>query len=273
MSAFIPNLKGILFIIVGWYFSNIKYYKKVLELSKRDPNLSIFISSHKLEKEIEIETLEVINEIRKGQIHYFDNIGYDWGAYSQAISFLGDQILSYESVFFMHDDIKILDLDFIIPFLNYMKKNNLVILGNSFNTDTLYWPKTHSHIMDWAKNSKWKINIESKAWKTIRGSFFVSKNCVFEQIKQLPFKQGDDIRYGNWASIIFTGIVSDIFGINSVGTMSEKKFISPFVSEFERGVVVSLSKLKILKVIRKIFQPISYIYNKYIRKYKNIKNY
>src|SRR6185369_11583416 len=119
--------------------------------------------SHKNKEQLPSERLDFF-KVNNIEIQFFPNEGYDWGAYSQAVSFLKDKLLEYDYVYFMHDDLIIKDLTFPLAFEKKLEDENLLILGNSINSINSPFKKTHPHIIEWAKRSKWKVNIKSEEW-------------------------------------------------------------------------------------------------------------
>ncbi|MDD4354136.1 MAG: hypothetical protein PHN56_06810 [Candidatus Nanoarchaeia archaeon] len=231
------KMKKYLMIIVGWHYSQNKFYEEIKKVSNKFNNADIFIVSHKPISQIDKKTFHTIKKIKNCKICSFKNEGYDWGAYSQAIEHLKKTGLKYKYIFFMHDDIKINNLNFLNIFSQFVEKEKIVIAGNCRN-QTLFlhpWPKTHPHIIKWANQSEWKIKIKSKKWNTMRGSFFVAKREVFEKIKQMPIKKGRYMRFGNWSEIAFAGMISDKFGRNSIKTISKHYLVSPHIIEHYRG--------------------------------------
>lgn len=227
-------MKKYLIIICGWHYSNNQFYQNIKKISE-DNNVDIFISSHKTASDISKKTFRIIKGIKNCKISYFANEGYDWGAFNQAIEYLRKDGLKYKYLFFMHDDIKINNLNFLDIFSKFVKKEKIAVLGNCRNQTLLLhpWPKTHPHIIKWAKQSKFKI--KSKKWNTMRGSFFVAKRDVFEKIKEIPIKKGKYLKFGNWSEIAFAGMISDKFGKNSIKTMSKDYLVSPYILEYYRG--------------------------------------
>lgn len=264
-------MKKYLIIITGWHYSNNKFYNDIKRVSDKFTNADVFISSHKPMSEIDKKTLETIKKIKNCKIHSFENIGYDWGAFSQALDYLKKTKLNYKYIFFMHDDIEIKNIDFLDIFSQFIEKEKIVVAGNCKNQNQFLhpWPKTHPYIIEWARQSEWKIEISSKAWNTVRGSFFVAKKEIFKKIKKIPFKKGNNIRFGNWSLITFAGEVSDKFGKDSIKAISENYLVSPYITEYERGIKNYLYILNqsYKRILTNRFDKIISLFKKIIEKY------
>lgn len=234
--------KKYLFIIAGWHFLKNGLYETIEKLSHRG-DIDVFIASHKAEQNVDDELLALIQNIPHCQIQFFENIGFDWGAYSQAIDIMQEKIHAYEYLFFMHDDIEIIDDHVIEVFSQFMEEHNLMVAGNCRNPQNHPFPKTHPQVIEWARLSAWKIEFTLERWSTVRGSFFVAKPAVFKKISKLPFKDGHDSASGNWSVVIFGGLITEHFGSASLRTISGQSLSSPYVIEYNRGVTEDISSL------------------------------
>lgn len=239
-----------LIIIAGWHFYKKGFYNQIKKLCDNNKNIDVFISSHKKETQINKKTQSVINTINNCKLVCFENVGFDWGMYSQAIAYLNNSILNYDYIFFMHDDIKIINFNFPDIFSNYLEDKNLILLGNSFNSEKINFHETHPHIIKWGENSEWNVKISSKLWTTVRGSFFAAKSCIFEKVKAIPYKKGENIRKGNWGLILFNGLVTDNFGSDSIGIMSNDIFKSPYIKEYLRGKRFPIFRFRISRKVK-----------------------
>ncbi|HIH31567.1 TPA: methyltransferase domain-containing protein [Candidatus Woesearchaeota archaeon] len=260
-------MKKYLIIIAGWHYSdsNCDFYEKIQKLSENFNNVDIFIASHRSLSNIDKKALKIIKKIKNCKIYAFQNIGYDWGAFSQAIDYIKKTELSYEYIFFMHDDIEIININFLDIFSQFIEKEKIVMAGNSENQILHSFQKTHPHIIEWAKQSEWGVKINSKRWSTIRGSFFATKKEVFDRIKKIPFKKGSDVRFGNWSLIIFCGLVSDIFGENSTKSISKTYLVSPYIVEYERGkknTSDELTQSNEKMLTKKLYNKLLFVYRK-----------
>ncbi len=222
-----------LIIIAGWHFNLSDFYLSLLDISKKN-QVDFFISSHKDFSEIDNKIMECIKNIPRCEIVSFENEGFDWGIYSQALSYLGERIFDYEYICFMHDDIEIKDSNFLNIFSKYISDNNFMVLGNCKNSVNQNFTRSHPHVIRWLK-SDYHIVLKNKKWNTVRGSCFMVVPEIFKKIKVLPYKKGDNSGFGNWSVIAFGGIVTDLYGKNSIGTISNKQLKSDYIIEYERG--------------------------------------
>lgn len=224
-----------LIIIAGWYFYKNGFYESIIDIASKDNDVDVFISSHKKINDIDSSVLSLIHKIPRCTIIYFENYGYDWGMYSKAISFIGGNYKDYKYICFIQDDVEIIDLDFLNVFINHIESKNLKVLGNSFNVKEYPFKLTHPHVIEWLRLSEWQYSIKSESWSTVRGSFFVVKSEIFDFIKSIPYKIGHHSGFGNWGVISFSGMVSDLFGINSISTISNEYLRSDYIIEYYRG--------------------------------------
>lgn len=227
-----------LLIIAGWHFAE-DFYNNLFQISQIYPSLKIFISSHK-EKDWINSKINIVKQIKNCEIKFFKNIGFDWGMYSQATNHLSKELSSFKYICFMHDDVKILNNDFLHIFAEYIEKNNLMVLGNCKNLQKTYprkFKETHLHVIEWGRLSRWKLSIKSDCWNTVRGSCFFVRSGVFQKVKEIPYKTGRTLEFGNWSLILFGGLVADNFGKSSIGYYSTKYLESDLILEYERGYI------------------------------------
>lgn len=96
-------MKSTAFCITGWHYP-LDFYQAFAGISDVD----IYIVSHQKRLDIPDFLIALFSE---EQILFRSNIGYDWGCYQQFInSGLWQQ---YQTLFFLHDDIKIHDFGFV----------------------------------------------------------------------------------------------------------------------------------------------------------------
>lgn len=258
-----------LIIVVGWYLDNIAFYKKLASIFNKG-NIDILIASHQSEDNLSDYLRNFIEKnLLKVKIQYFPNIGYDWGAYNQAILHLGNKVLNYDYICFLHDDIEIKDDNVLDIFKGYMQQNNLKLLGNSYNAQRHPFPKTHPHIVQWMKLTL-GINPDLTAWSTVRGSFFMADAKIFKEIKEIPYKTGHHSGFGNWGVIAFGGLVSKLFGVDSISTMSNYMLYSKYVIEYKRGEKEEISKPIKNNIVEKHLKLNIGCHDNYLEGYLNI---
>lgn len=238
--------QSFLVIVAGWHFKK-EFYKHLCQISELYRNLKIVISSHKNEDQIGRDVITTIEQISNCEVHYFENDGFDWGMYSKAIKCLRKkkELALFRYACFIHDDVKILNNNFLYVFEEYIEKNNFMVLGNCTNLQKCYprqFKETHPHIIEWGRLSHWGLSIKSNSWNSVRGSCFFVRSEVFEKVKEIPYKTGRHVEFGNWSLILFGGVVTDNFGTSSIGYYSPKYLESDLVLEQERGFVAERKK-------------------------------
>lgn len=224
------------------------FFQNIKNIIEKNYNVDVLIASHKTKEEIDPKILNFILSFPRCEIKYFKNIGFDWGMFSQTIDYLGKKIHRYDYVCFMHDDVKILDENILQVFSEFIENKKLIVAGNCRNADMYPFRKDHAQVLEWARLSRWRIEIKSEKWSTVRGSFFMASKKLFEKIKKIPFKHGPHVGHGNWGVIVFGGIIADIFGPNSLKTISNDNLKSPYLLEYHRGEILDIgNKYKPLK--------------------------
>lgn len=106
------------FCVTGWHFSE-DFYQSLADLSE----VEVYIISHKKKSEI---PQFLFKFFEKENILIRPNIGYDWGCYQQFLQ--SDIWRDYETVFFMHDDIKIRDFGFVASSISLLMNMQLLVM-------------------------------------------------------------------------------------------------------------------------------------------------
>jgi len=216
--------KNIAICVTGWHFGY-EFYSQICQLQDTD----VFIVSHKKRSSIPRFIFELFPE---NHILIRKNIGYDWGCYQQ---FLETGIWkNYQYVFFMHDDVKILDLGFVDESIHLLT-SGCTFVGNGRNSDKQDWPKTH---LACYAHSSWKPPSLSFQHDTMRGSFFVTTSNTLQKLGKFEVfwdRFGLTIRFGNWSLISSGGKMQALFGDKAFGFLSNNYLTSSFIEEYERG--------------------------------------
>ncbi len=158
--------------LVGWYFQ-----QELLEALQSLSGIQLYVISHQQPNAVPKSIFHILPE---NHLYFERNIGYDWGAFQQFIS--KGIWKNFETVFFMHDDITLLDSS-IFPICHdtIHSHNGTIVIGNGRNSTKRDWPLTH--IQSYA-HSKWKPPTWNFEHDTVRGSFFALSRSVLNQINQ-----------------------------------------------------------------------------------------
>jgi len=213
--------------IVGWYFQ-----QDLLETLQNIPGLQLYILSHKPRKAI----LEwVTNPIPEHHLFFERNIGYDWGAYQQFIA--KDIWKNFETVFFMHDDITLLDSSvFQICHETIQSHAGKCVVGNGRNTSKRDWPLTHIHCY---AHSLWKPPAWDFEHDTVRGSFFAISRSALARINRFETlwdrRRLYGVGAGNYSLRATCGRIQYMLGEEAFLFLSEAYRRSSYLIELERG--------------------------------------
>jgi hypothetical protein len=214
----------IAFCVTGWHFPT-NFYSRIKDI----PNIDIFIVCHKSKNDLPA----IIQEsFPPESILLKPNFGYDWGCFQQ---FLETNIWrSYEYVFFMHDDINILNSDFVEPCLELLR-NGFSLVGNGRPFDKRDWPRTH---LPYYAHSAWKPPSANFEHDIVRGSFFVTNRETLDKMGSFEVfwdKFRLSIGFGNYSLLATCGKFSDTIGQKSFAFLSDQYRSSKYIMEFERG--------------------------------------
>lgn len=238
-------------VIAGWYFRDIDIYKTLVEEAKRYNNIetSYYIASHRRLEETDRELIGKLAKL-KWQLLYFENEGWDWGAYQQFLIWQKKKVGLDDYYLFMHDDIKIKNYGFIGEFIKQIQYGTKVV-GNGLKDNPNKSRKlTYPEIIYWSRINKFPIRADK--WRCVRGSCFFTTRDVAENILiKMPIKKGHHAGFGNWSVIVFGGLVADAYGENSIEYIGHKEVESFYIREEYRG---SRGKLSFKKLIRKTIQ-------------------
>ena len=250
-----------LIVIAGWYFNN-AFYEKIYSISF-NKGYDVLISTHRDKEFIPSKIVQY-----GFNIHYFDNNGYDWGMYSKALNVLGDKKEEYQYIVFLHDDVEILNNDFIYVLQNYMSENNILVLGNSFSPNTQF-PLSHKHVILWMSHVL-NEKIQLTEWPTVRGSAFLVNTCIFDKIPAIPYKSGPHVGHGNWSVILFGYLVKTRYGESSITTYSNYQCHSELLREGCRGNLIQEIKVPHIEVVDRPLKINLGCGNIYLEGYLNI---
>lgn len=241
--------------ITGWHFGR-EFYSQIHQLQDAD----VFIVSHKKKSSVPAFVFEFFPE---NHILFRKNVGYDWGCYQQ---FLETDIWKrYEYIFFMHDDVKILDLAFKNESVRLLG-NGYAFVGNGRNSDKRDWPQTH--LAHYA-HSSWMPSSLSFQHDTMRGSFFSTTRDALKKLGKFEVfwdKFNLNMSFGNWSLISSCGKIQALFGAKAYVFLSNDYRTSSFMIEHERGGDASINKQGVKhKIFLKLWPAFYYYAEKYVR--------
>jgi hypothetical protein len=213
--------------LVGWYFQ-----QELLEALQSISGVHLYVISHQPPEAV---PNNILNTFTENQLFFERNTGYDWGAYQQFI--MKGIWENFETVFFMHDDITLMDASvFSICHDTIQSHNGTIVIGNGRNSTKRDWPITH--IQSYA-HSLWKPPAWSFEHDTVRGSFFALSSSVLEQIKQFEIfwdrKNFIGVGAGNHSLRATCGKIQHILGGEPFHFLSETYRQSSYLIELKRG--------------------------------------
>ncbi|MGB2965408.1 MAG: hypothetical protein WBB69_15645 [Anaerolineales bacterium] len=218
-------MKSTAFCITGWHYP-LDFYQAFAGISDVD----IYIVSHQKRLDIPDFLIALFSE---EQILFRSNIGYDWGCYQQFInSGLWQQ---YQTLFFLHDDIKIHDFGFVEEAKEMLKTH--AVIGNGQGKGGVSFTGVRSHPYAYV-HSSYKPGSFEFQHHTVRGSFFATTSAFIKQLKTFevywdPLKIF--IGFGNWSTKATCGKMEETFGPNCFGYLSDTFGQSKYITEFVRG--------------------------------------
>jgi hypothetical protein len=217
-------MSKIAFCITGWHYP-VNFYKQVTSM----PGIDIFVISHKPLKDLPNSILKILPN---KNIIVRPNYGYDWGCFQQFVETSIWQ--SYDYIFFMHDDINILDTSFVSACIALLEQGYAVV-GNGRPFEKLDWPSTHTA---YYAHASWRLPSLQLEHGVVRGSFFATKKDVLEKLKSFEVfwdRLHLSIGFGNYSLIATSGKFGEMYGKKAFAYLSKVNRASPYIVEFERG--------------------------------------
>ena len=236
-------------VVCGWHFDNPDLYRKLIDEAKHteNPEFSYFIASHKKPDDIDDSFLDMLNK-SGWKILYFENEGWDWGAYQQFMVRQKETGALSDYYLFVHDDIKIKQNGFIDKFIEKVDSGCCVV-GNGFHpAKKIELQKMYPEDVLWAEVNGHTINI--KECFTVRGScFFAIKDAAENILAEMPIKKAGAITFANSSLRVFAGLVTEKFGENAIGFIGDKLLSSKYISEGFRGADSMPLKTKVISKV------------------------
>jgi|TARA_R110002167_G_scaffold2537_7_gene12788 hypothetical protein len=232
------------FIILGWHYNPISYQEGLVELIKNNPNVDInvyFVCKK--------EPTQFVKDNFKYKV--YDNIGLEWKGYTDGFF---DLDLDDDTIcFFTHDDIEVLDWNFL-PIIIDKLNSGIKLMGNGSNPqfyldpNAIITPNNTDEPFPYGSKYTWKEVATNKEYftepglcKNLRASFMSMKAKTFRDMKGLEWIADPyDGASGNllWAniSVNLSGYKwTKLYGENSIDFLSNTYAISPYINELERG--------------------------------------
>jgi hypothetical protein len=233
---------NIQFVILGWHYNPISYQEGLKALMENNENVNVYFVCKK-------EPTQYVKDNFKYGI--YDNVGLEWKGYTDGFF---DLDIDDETVcFFTHDDIEVLDWEFIslvVQALNAEYK----LIGNGINPafmmdpNSIITPNNTDEPFPYGSKYTWKEVAIHKEYfdevrfcKNLRASFMAMKAKTFRDMKGLEWiKDPYDGKSGNleWANICcnLNGYKwTKLYGEESIGYLSNTYGISDYIRELERG--------------------------------------
>jgi hypothetical protein len=218
------TMNKIAFCITGWHYPT-DFYTQI----KNIPGVDIFVISHKPIKSLPDFVLKTLPAER---VLVKPNYGYDWGCFQQFLETHSWQ--SYDYIFFMHDDISILNLGFVDACIELLGEGYSVV-GNGRPFDKRDWPRTHAL---YYAHASWQLPSLSFEHDVVRGSFFATRKDVLEKMGSFEVfwdRFHLNVGFGNYSLLATSGKFGAVFGEKTFAYLSEAYRTSPYIIEFERG--------------------------------------
>ena len=232
------------FIVLGWHYKPISYQKGLLELVKNNPSVDI---------KIYFVCKKEPTQFVKDNFDYkvYDNVGLEWKGYTEGFF---DLDLDDDTIcFFTHDDIEILDWNFL-PIVIEKLNSGFKLMGNGSNPsfyldpDAIITPNNTEEPFPYGSKYTWKEVATNKEYFTepglcanLRASFMSMKAKTFRDMKGLEWIADPYDGASNnllWAniSVNLSGYKwTKLYGKDSIGTLANTYAISPYINELERG--------------------------------------
>jgi hypothetical protein len=228
--------KNIVICVTGWHFGY-EFYYKICQLQDVD----VYVVSHRNKSDIPTNVYSLFPE---SHILIRENVGYDWGCYQQFLE--SDIWRKYQYIFFIHDDVNIVSLDFVDASIRLLS-SGYKFVGNGKNSNKRDWPQTH---LACYAHSLWTPPSLLYQHDTMRGSFFATTRDALQKLGSFEVfwdRFRLNIRFGNWSLISSCGKIQSIFGENSFIFLSDNYLNSSFLEEYERGGKTFLDTHKTLR--------------------------
>ena len=244
-------------IICGWWFDTFDnknnqtdFINSLKWINDSNDNIHVFWACHK-------DPIPLVKDNFEWKL--YENIGLEWGAYNKAFNTLDLDDDTF--VFCIQDDMLIKDWGFINACVDYLKDDEIKIIGNGFNypyemhptqeARLSYWLKTKDRWVDYVRPENQHMFDQSINCLSIRGSFLATRYKHiklingFEYIdKPLEYGKKEDGTefllidpFGNSSLYLNAYKFTKYFGQNSFKWLSNTYRKSKWMTECGRGNV------------------------------------
>lgn len=214
--------------VVGWHFS-----KEVLASLATIPQLTIHVACHKPRERVPAYVSEFVDS---QNLHILPNEGYDWGAFQQFLE-LGLHS-AYRNVFFLHDDLRILDTGFRDA-CNERLDAGFIMVGNGRAGSRSNWLKRAYPAV--YSNSVWLPPSQDFEHATVRGSFFAMTSKTLARLGHFEVfwdRFSATPNFGNWSLVSSCGRAEATLGGKGITWLGDTYLESRFILEGKRGVLM-----------------------------------
>ncbi len=222
--------------VCGWHFKYLEFYTSITqEVDEQEEfsDVSLYVASHKPPNLIAPSFLQRINSLG-WNILYFDNEGWDWGAYQQFIRWHQDTHGLSDYYLLLQDDVKVKNKGFLRAFLEKVKSGAKVVGNGTTVQKAERVAKDYPEDLIWSRNNGFPISISQ--WDVVRGSCLFATKAVAEHVLSvMPIKKGSDILLANSSLRIFGALVAERFGMDAIDYLGTEPRQSPFFEEEYRG--------------------------------------
>jgi len=236
----IPTLS---IVVCGWYFRYPLLYEAVHLEAQACAGVSaeLFIASHKNKTEVSPCITKTLEDF-KWTVLWFDNEGWEWGAYQQFIRWQESRSKYSDYYLFLHDDIQIVKPGFIAAFMKRIQ-SGAKLVGNSPSVAPDKQNR-HRYPEDALLAEQHGFPLKSEKWKVVRGScFFTTHEVAHSILGKMPVKKGKRIELANSSLRIFGALVTERYGIEAIQYMGTTPRASEYVLEEFRGGKQTLKDL------------------------------
>ena len=240
------------FIVIGWHYDPIDFYKGLNELKNLNPDE---IKVHWVCRK---EPPQFIKDNFSWKM--YDNVGLEWKGYTDG--FYDLEIDDETVVMFTHDDNQVKNWEFVNIVANNLNNERFKVMGNGVNPgfvldpNAIISPGNTEEPFPYGSKYTWREIALNKEFfnddqvlpcSNFRASFVSMKAKTFREMKGLEwikdpydgamkFPNGKpDNRWANMCCNLNGYKITKLYGNRSIGFLSNTYKTSPWMDEWERG--------------------------------------